>query len=96
MFSHAANVVITRLCLAEDKCYCENTHTTMSFGFSVSDIIGCARLANKLYDDLKQATGTLGVGTLRNMLTVACKLQNILALHASCRIFSHCMQYTVV
>lgn len=30
----------------------------MSFGFSVSDIYGCARLAYKLYDEFKQAPGT--------------------------------------
>lgn len=29
----------------------------MSFGFSVSDIILCARLAYKLYDEFKQASG---------------------------------------
>ena len=29
----------------------------MSFGFSVSDIIGCARLAYRLYDGFKQAPG---------------------------------------
>lgn len=29
----------------------------MSFGFSVSDIVGCARLAYKLYDEFKQAPG---------------------------------------
>lgn len=29
----------------------------MSFGFSVSDIYGCARLAYMLYDEFKQALG---------------------------------------
>ena len=29
----------------------------MSFGFSVSDIVGCARLAYRLYEELKQAPG---------------------------------------
>lgn len=29
----------------------------MSFGFSVSDIVGCARLAYMLYDEFKQAPG---------------------------------------
>ena len=29
----------------------------MSFGFSVSDIVGCARLAYRLYDEFRQAPG---------------------------------------